>query len=122
MKKLKELKDKTKNFITKHKKGVLIVGTLGLAYIGKALITKHNDDIATEAFKAGSRITGLAMNTATVEAVGVDKAAEIIKKSDKIGDGLMNSIEKSDMTLRQFNKMYENEVFGFKNVFDKTTK
>lgn len=122
MGKLKELKDKTKNFITKHKRGILIVGTMGLAGIEATLITKRIVDIETEAFIAGSRVTGLAMNTATVETVGEDKAAEIIKKADKVGNGLMNGMAKSNISFRQFNKMYENETFGLKRISDKTTK
>lgn len=117
--KLKKIKNKTKNFYMKHEKGILIGSALGLVFIGKTIISKRIDHSSTEAFKAGSRFTGLARNIATVETVGKEKAAEIIKKSDKIGDELMNSIEKSGMTIEEFNKMYENEMFGLKNVFDK---
>lgn len=114
-----ELINKTKTFIKRHKRGVFYVGCAVTGFIIGHKIGKHFNKEIEEAFKAGHRIDNLSYNSAAVKVIGIEKAAEIAKEKSDLELDLAEKLSKTKITHKQFNDMYEANVYGMKNLFDK---
>lgn len=120
--KLQQLKNKAKNFYGKHKRGIFIGGTIGAVCIGKILFNRHIYNECEQAYKAGSRITGLTYNTAASNVVGIEKTNEIIEKRNEISTKLCNQLAKLKMTPKEFNTLYDNGMLNTTSISDEMNK
>lgn len=122
MKKLKEAKNKIKKVAKEHRKTMKALFMFGVGFVGVTLYRRHTLNIANEAFKAGSRVTDIAHNSAAVKVTGLEKAAEIAKEAAVNESLMIDKFASADMSFKQFNNMYDHNVLGMQKLLTKQSK
>lgn len=106
-----EVFDKTRQFIKKNKETIIYTGCAIIgAIIGYKVVKYCNSEIV-EAFNAGYNIDDLCYNSALINVVGIEKAAEVNLEKQKIGSAFAKEWNRRRMTPKQFNDAYKTYMF-----------
>ena len=102
-----EVFNKTMKFIKKNKETIIYAGCAIIGGIIGYKIVKYCNSEIIEAFNAGYNIDDLCYNSALINVVGIEKAAEVSLEKRKIGSAFAEEWNRRNLTPKQFNNMYD---------------
>lgn len=97
----KKYLESIKDFVTEHKIGVIVGGTV----IASLIVTHKISKAESEALQAGYRIAALSDHMAAIEVIGADKTEEFTKISAEHANKITKACK--GMTCKQFNKAFD---------------
>lgn len=112
MKKFSNIKNKIKNsnivkFVKKHKTVILYSSVCVLSGVTAYNVSKK---IKEESLMCGWNLSDIGMTTAIVNKYGEEAAKEVTEEALEISKGLVDTMNKTKMSPRQFNSLVEQKL------------